>query len=155
MQKAHTSAEVILDKTLRSTQGSRQFINRFNNWTIESNVIWNKRKFKLHIKCRNSSLFQEFPTCYIKRSVFLEIISRSEMLKFSGEKSKYTDFLHTDYLVLQLLDFRCSKIGLEGKNFVFKGNIKRKNIEELSDLYWSLEEVCLNFNSFLESVKQN
>ncbi|AUP78026.1 hypothetical protein [Flavivirga eckloniae] len=151
MADIHNIANLIFEKSLDKNKGSRKFVENISTGNLEVYVAWTKRKYKLNIKYRKSNLFEDFPKCIIKRSVFMEFVTRSEFLTMSGKKSKANAFLLSNEIAISILDLKGSKIGVDGKFLTFQMHVNRDDKSFISDLFWSLEVLGEQFDAYLKN----
>lgn len=153
MSETHRIAQLIINKSLDTTEGQRKFIENIETGKLEIEISWNRRKYKMEVKYKKTNMFEEFPNCMIKYSGFMELVMRSQTLTMNGSHSKATDFILSSPTVLSFFDISKSKIGVNGKFLTFQMDILRDNQELLSDIFWGFETIGEEFDEFLSKNK--
>ena len=129
-------------------KGESSFIKKYNNWSISVDVKWNKRITKTTIKSKKLNLKSDFKSCKLNKNHFLTLLSyslsnRSESYSFSGSKSEYSDIILKSIATMPLMQAQAASIKLEGKNLIFSGGTRKKDIASLSNIF-KLNEILLN-----------
>lgn len=129
-------------------KGESSFIKKYNNWSISIDVKWNKRITKTTIKSKKLNLKSDFKSCKLNKNHFLTLLSyslsnRSESYSFSGSKSEYSDIILKSIATMPLMQAQAASIKLEGKNLIFSGGTRKKDIASLSNIF-KLNEILLN-----------
>jgi len=121
-------------------KGEVDFVEKFNNWSLEIGVKWNKRTTNLTIKSRNNNLNSEFTPCKLSQFHLFTLLSyitraRSDSFSFYGSKSKYSDLILESPITTSLMEAKNATIRLEGKYLMFSGGIRKKDKTSLSNIF--------------------
>ncbi|WP_204346377.1 hypothetical protein [Psychroserpens algicola] len=128
-------------------QGRVEFVERTDNWSMEVDVKWTKRWFTTSVTSRQLHLKSDFESCALTQAHVLSFISRSDTFNFSGKKSAYSELLLESVETQCLMDSKNASIKLEGKCLIFKGSVRKKDINSLSNIFKLIEMLQNNIDS--------
>ncbi|MBJ2175094.1 hypothetical protein JBL43_12650 [Aureibaculum sp. A20] len=129
-------------------KGEVHFVENYHSWIVEVTVKWNRRIITILINSRKTDLETEFLDCSLTKAPLFTFLSRSETYNFSGKKSPFSELLLESIETQCLMDSKNPKIELEGKSFIFKGGIRKKDVTSLSNVF-KLYEMLLNEIDYL------
>lgn len=121
--------ELLEKEMILFPKGKNTFVRKSENWTYHFYFEWNSKRIDLNIKSRKSNLKSDFVSCKIKKDYLFSIIARGDNYSFVGKTSDVSDLLLSNYLSLNLLNKRKSKIELDGKHLIYQCRISRKDDE--------------------------
>nr|WP_321235086.1 hypothetical protein [uncultured Psychroserpens sp.] len=120
-------------------KGKVNFVENYNNWSLEIEVTWNKRMTKTTIKSRKLDLKTDFIPCKLSQFHLFNLLSymsfRSDSFNFYGTKSEYSDLILESPATLPLMECKNAMIKLEGKYLVFSGGTRKKDVTSLSNVF--------------------
>ncbi|WP_152975640.1 hypothetical protein [Lacinutrix himadriensis] len=128
-------------------KGDVHFVENYNSWVIHVFVKWNRRNTTITINSRKTDLKSNFLSCTLSKSQFFTFISRSETYNFRGEKSVFSELLLENVETQCLMDSKNPSIELDGKSFLFKGGIRKKDSESLSNIFILFETLMDEIDS--------
>lgn len=155
----HDIAAKILEKINKTSKGNLTFSERLHHCTLNIIINWNSRSIYLNVRSLNTFLYNDFTYCLINKSSLISIVARYRNYNLYGEKSDVSDFLLKNSGSLNLLKSRKSSLTLEGKTFIFKGKIGKKDRISLSNIFTIIEslnkkiEVISNKNKIIGKYK--
>ena len=121
-------------------KGKVNFVETYNNWSLEIQVEWNKRMTTTVIKSRKLDLNTDFVSCKLSQSHILTLLSyitlsRTDSFSFYGTKSEYSDLILKSPATLPLMESKNASIKLDRKYLIFTGGTRKKDINSLSNIF--------------------
>lgn len=134
-------------------KGEVNFVENYNNWSVEVSVNWNKRRIEITLKSRKPELKSEFVSCSLTKANLFTFISRSDSFNFSGKKSIYSELILGSAAAKSLMNSRNPSIKLNGKYLIFNGGIRKKDESSLSNIF-KLNEILIEEINELSKAKR-
>jgi hypothetical protein len=128
-------------------KGDVHFVENYNSWVMHVSVKWNRRSTTVTINSRKTDLKSNFLSCTLSKSQFFTFISRSETYQFRGVKSNFSELLLENIETQCLMDSKNPTIKLDGKSFLFKGGIRKKDFDSLSNIFKLFETLMDEIDS--------
>ncbi len=132
-------------------KGDVHFVENYNNWVIHVFVKWNRRSTTITLNSRKTDLKSNFLSCTLSKSQFFTFISRSETYNFKGKKSNFSELLLENVETQCLMDSKNPTIKLDGKSLIFKGGIRKKDFDSLSNVFKLFEILMDDIDSLKPS----
>ena len=144
MKEYHKSIEPIFCAMKDNIQSEIEFVEKFNNWSLEVLTNWNKKVIRVKIKSRKNNLNHEFVPCKLSQYHLFTLLSyvtraRSESYSFTGKKSKYSDLILSSDSSNSLMKAKNATIELKGNYLIFTGEIKKSDKHSLSNIFKLVE----------------
>lgn len=141
-------------------KGDIKFVDSNNNWSQEIEVEWNKRITKITIKSRKLDLDYDFECCKLTLSHFITLLSyitrtRADAYHFYGTESKYSNVILESSATLPLMQSKNPTIQLKGKQMIFTGGVRKKDISSLSNVFTLNEMLMREIDNLLPSHIKN
>jgi len=137
----HKLQKVLLNQMNLFPVGNKTFIEKNKNWNLEINAKWNSRRINLSITSKKLNFNKEFIPFSIKKAPFLSFIARYNNYKFYGKSSRVSDLFLESPFAQNLLISRKANIELNHKNWIYKGQIRRKDKTSLSNIFILIERL--------------
>ncbi|AUC83592.1 hypothetical protein [Lacinutrix sp. Bg11-31] len=152
MEEKHKFTQPIINSIKTLLKGEVKFVENRNNWSVGIFVKWDKKRIQIALKSRKNNLKTEFTSCSLTDANFLSFVTRTDAFNFSGKKSKFSELILKSSATQSLMNSLKASIKLDGRNFIFKGEIQKKDNSSLSNIF-ILNEMIMDEIDILNNEK--